>query len=120
MKGNGSPLMTNASFAALEALCRQYLFVPITTRTTEQYKRITIFQQELPLHYAITTNGATILQDGEPMKEWSVHLSSKIRTETAVMEEIIFFLQKENFPINGKRKQVEDLSLLYLNKSHIN
>lgn len=118
-EGKWVSFMTNASFAALEALCRQYLFVPITTRTTEQYKRITIFQQELPLLYAITTNGATILQDGERMKEWSVHLSSKMRTETAAMEEIISFLQKEDFPINGKRKQVEDLFFYFILTSPI-
>ena len=57
--------MTENSFAALGELCRQHLFLPITTRTIDQFKRITIFQKDFPLSYAITNNGANILLNGD-------------------------------------------------------
>ena len=70
--------MTEASFKLLLEISKKYIFIPITTRTTSQFKRIKIFQKDIPLEYAITTNGATILRNGKPLKEWTRVISSKI------------------------------------------
>lgn len=42
--------------------------VPVTARSTEQFDRITV-TKDCP--YAILASGATILEHGEPVKEWS-------------------------------------------------
>lgn len=42
--------------------------IPVTARSTEQFDRITV-TQDCP--YAILASGATILEHGEPVKEWS-------------------------------------------------
>ncbi|MFB8733068.1 hypothetical protein ACEQPO_01615 [Bacillus sp. SL00103] len=47
-------------------------FIPVTTRTTAQYERITFFQQELKPEYAVTTNGGCILHHGKPLEDWQV------------------------------------------------
>ena len=58
--------MTESAFSMLKEVNRQVLFIPVTTRTTEQFNRFVIFEKEIPLTYAITTNGANILYKGNP------------------------------------------------------
>lgn len=106
--------MTEASFNHLLEISKKYIFVPITTRTTSQFKRIEIFQKNIPLEYAVTTNGAIILKNGEPVKEWTRLISSKIRMESASIQEMLSFFQKENISFKGEIKQVEDLFFYFL------
>lgn len=116
-EGKSVSFMTEASYKALAAISSEHLFVPITTRTADQYKRIFIFQQELTPHYAITSNGARILHDGEEMPEWSAILTDKMKHETAAIGEIIAFLQKEEVLFDNMRKQIEDLFFYFILKS---
>jgi hydroxymethylpyrimidine pyrophosphatase-like HAD family hydrolase len=113
-EGTGISFMTSTSLIALKAIFREYQFVPITTRTIEQYRRIHIFQDELLPRYAITSNGANILLDGEQIKEWSELLSAKMRNETATIDEIISFLQKEGYFFDGIKRQVENLFIYFI------
>ncbi|MGE6631944.1 HAD family hydrolase [Bacillus sp. NPDC077027] len=53
-------------------------FIPVTTRTTAQYKRITFLQNELRPEFAVTTNGGCILQNGEPLKEWEALIDQRL------------------------------------------
>lgn len=46
--------------------------IPVTARSTEQFERITITQN---CPYAILAGGATILDHGEPIKDWSVFIN---------------------------------------------
>lgn len=112
--GNWISFMTEASFSLLQEICRQYLFVPITTRSTNQFERISIFQQEIALPYAITANGAVILRNGIPFNEWSEIVASKMKAESAVMQEILSILYKEDLHFNGRLKRVEDLFFYYI------
>lgn len=51
------------------------LFVPVTTRSIEEYNRVSLgFIPE----YAIVANGAVILHNGEPMKEWADYIRKGI------------------------------------------
>lgn len=45
-------------------------FVPITSRTEEQYDRITFYTDGRKPHYALIDNGAYLLIDGHSDKEW--------------------------------------------------
>lgn len=47
-----------------------YLFLPVTTRSVEQYRRIEWPQGCTP-RYAVTANGAILLKEGEVLPEWS-------------------------------------------------
>lgn len=115
--GKWCSYMTEASFSALKELCREHLFIPVTTRTTAQFKRIFIFEKEIPLSYAITTNGAYIYFNGEPLVEWSEIISSRIRMETSFKEDLLSYCRSEGILINGKLKQVEDLFFYYILES---
>ncbi len=57
--------------ADLVSLNNKDAFIPVTTRTEEQYKRIEFDRFGITPKYAITTNGAKILHYGEVDEEWS-------------------------------------------------
>lgn len=113
-EGKWVSYMTEASYALLQEIDRKYLFVPVTTRTTNQFNRIVIFQRDIPLSYAITANGACILKEGEPFGEWSEIIESKMKTDSAMMEEMVSVLAKEEFTFHGQIKKVEDYFFYYL------
>lgn len=56
---------------SLKQVNENMFFIPVTTRTVEQYKRITLFQEQIQPEFSITSNGGTILQQGTILKEWS-------------------------------------------------
>jgi hydroxymethylpyrimidine pyrophosphatase-like HAD family hydrolase len=106
--------MTTASFSMLEEINRRFLFIPITTRTTNQFNRIFIFKKEIPLTYAITSNGGHILYKGEEVEEWSAILSAKLQKDVASNKEVQDCLKKKEFRLSGLVKQVEDLFFYFI------
>jgi len=83
----GAPLsfMTRAAETALADLARAATVVPVTTRTVAQYRRI-----RLPLPtagWAVTTNGAVVLHDGEPDADWTRTLRTDIDASSAPLPE---------------------------------
>lgn len=58
--------MTATAAELLKDLAGKVLFVPCTTRTVEQYRRIGFLQNEVPCRYAVTSNGANLLVNGVP------------------------------------------------------
>lgn len=61
--------MSPKSYEMLHELLQQNVFVPVTTRSVEQYRRITWPQGSEPT-YAITTNGAILIERSEINEEW--------------------------------------------------
>ena len=66
----GKPLsyMSTRSVSLLHELSERVVVVPTTTRTIEQFQRISL--PGAPWRYAITSNGGNILVDGEPDMHW--------------------------------------------------
>lgn len=68
--------MTRAAEELLEGIVARNVFVPVTTRTRAQFSRV-----RLPgsgSGYAVTTNGAVLLHDGEPDPGWSRHIERSL------------------------------------------
>ena len=62
--------MTKQSLRLLQEISSKAMFIPITTRSIEQYSRISIFDESISIKYAVTTNGGTILIDKKLDTEW--------------------------------------------------
>ncbi len=62
--------MTKDAQQKLIEIRGKWTFVPVTTRTMEQYKRINLFHNEHVPQYAITSNGGNVLINGEPDLLW--------------------------------------------------
>ncbi|MCG8701105.1 MAG: HAD hydrolase family protein [Bacteroidales bacterium] len=68
----GAPLtyIHNQIVSPLQQLDSMNKFVPVTTRTEEQYRRIDFNKYGINPCYAITTNGAKVLKNGVIDLEW--------------------------------------------------
>lgn len=106
--------MTESSYLALKDLSGSALFIPVTTRTTEQFNRFGIFHHEIPLKYAVTTNGAVILFEGKPMEEWTNYISRCLQDESCSQDELLSILKNEGFRIDGKLKAADHLFFYFI------
>ena len=61
--------VTPAAAAGLAALAADTVLVPATTRTPEQYARVTL--PGGPFRWAVACNGGVLLEDGRPDAAWS-------------------------------------------------
>lgn len=64
--------MTRAAEDLLEGIVGRSVFVPVTTRTRAQFSRVRL--PGFGRGYAVTTNGAVLLHNGEPDADWSRHI----------------------------------------------
>lgn len=87
---DGEPLsyMTTQAVKALSELRSKVEFIPVTTRTREQYQRIHLFHGNDQPHYAITSNGGTILINGEVDLEWNAYILQELAQEGKDLEAV--------------------------------
>jgi hypothetical protein len=90
---DGAPIsfMTVDAVARLEALARDRIVLPATTRTVAQFERIQL--PGGPYQYAVTSNGGTILCDGAPDARWSATVAERIRAESTPIAEVVSALR---------------------------
>ncbi|MEU0689123.1 HAD family hydrolase [Streptomyces uncialis] len=110
----GKPLsyLTETAAALLDGLARTTHFVPTTTRTVEQYRRI-----HLPgpaARHAICSNGGQILVDGEPDEEWRRQVTGRIADECAPLEEVRAHLRRTADPAWLLKDRVAEDLFAYL------
>lgn len=79
--------------ACLEALMARALFIPVTSRSVEQYRRI-CFPRRCRPQYAVTTNGGLLLADGEIDPDWRRDSLRAIRPWRAALEEMLAALEE--------------------------
>ena len=86
--------MTHRSAKLFSELVEKVTFVPITTRSREQYERI-IFPGGYVPRYAIIDNGANLLVDGIPDSEWRKEFREAFLRSADEINACREFLQKE-------------------------
>lgn len=89
-QGRDISFMTEMSWSLLQQVRRQALFVPATTRTVEQYQRITFGTP--PPEYALVCNGGVLLVHGKKDEDWyeeSAALTADCRKELKLAEQIL-------------------------------
>ena len=69
LEGKPQGYLTKQTPQYLEQIMRRALFIPVTSRSLEQYRRIQ-FPPACRPRYAVTTNGAILLIDGEIDRQW--------------------------------------------------
>ncbi len=68
LEGRDLSFMTEKSSAALQKIDNLFHFIPVTTRSQIQYNRINLPADNLQT--AVVANGAILLQNGKPDKDW--------------------------------------------------
>lgn len=79
--------VTERTLHLLDELSRKGLFVPVTTRTAEQYFRVAAIADGICPKYAITSNGGNIFKNGEPDAAWHEQVKSRIADECLPLED---------------------------------
>lgn len=87
---------------------KEVTFVPVTTRSINEYKRINLgFTPE----YAIMSNGGTILHNGEKIEEWDSYVRKNINYMEAI--DIINDIEEELQSVNYKVKMIDNCYLFF-------
>ncbi|WP_419960774.1 HAD family hydrolase [Psychrobacillus sp. BM2] len=82
--------MTNKGLQLFQQIASSITFLPVTTRTAEQYNRITgLFHTAEKPKYAIVSNGAVILEDGNPLAEWSDKVIAQMQQDLTSIEHVL-------------------------------
>ena len=112
--------MTHKAYKILEEISKEIMVVPVTTRTTRQYERISVFQEQIPVKYAITSNGANILFEGKALPDWRESIFGRLKKECASHDELEDFLQKDTSHEKGQLNSAEGLFIYYLLEEKLN
>jgi hypothetical protein len=110
----GLPLsyVTEEAACLLPRLAAGTVFVPATTRTREQYRRI-----HLPgprPEFAICANGGHILVDGETDEEWRRKVARRLAGECASLDEVRTHLRAVSDPAWLLKERVAEDLFAYL------
>lgn len=90
LDGLPQSFMTAKSQRTLWSLGEELVFLPVTTRTQEQYERVTgIYEGEEPPPFAVISNGAVILKDGQPLTEWSDRIRQQCVSRQTIVEQLM-------------------------------
>lgn len=81
--------------ACLEGLMTRALFIPITSRSVEQYRRIQFPVQCRP-RYAVVANGGLLLTDGEIDQSWQKVSIQAVQPWRGAMEEMLSALERQS------------------------
>lgn len=104
--------LTETAAGLLGALARETLFVPTTTRTRDQYRRI-----RLPVPtpgYAICANGGHLLVDGVADEDWNRSVRSRLDAECAPLAEVSARLRATADPAWLLKERVAEDLFAYL------
>jgi hydroxymethylpyrimidine pyrophosphatase-like HAD family hydrolase len=71
----------------LKELAAKIVFMPVTTRTIAQYRRINLFQETIIPDYAVTSNGGNILVNGVVDQEWRAAVGRLVERGSVPAEE---------------------------------
>ncbi|WKA58091.1 hypothetical protein QWY16_16555 [Planococcus shenhongbingii] len=90
IEGKPQSYMTEKSQSALWNLDSSICFLPVTTRTQAQYERVTgIFERDGRPRFAIVSNGAVILENGLPIREWSDNIRQQCVSRNTIIHELL-------------------------------
>lgn len=81
--------VTSAAAALLVELYRAGEFVPVTTRTPEQYRRVRLPGPEP--RYAVAANGGVLLAEGVPDPAWTRRVGARL-AEAAPLSEVFDYI----------------------------
>ncbi|ANE46915.1 hypothetical protein SY83_12220 [Paenibacillus swuensis] len=87
-EGRHISYMTPGAIEKLHLLKQWAHFVPVTTRTPEQYLRIFGIRERFQPAYVIVSNGGTVLHEGTPDRVWNEMIRKAVGNDCAHASEI--------------------------------
>ena len=108
--GRNVSYISTTTMERLKKLNSMIDFVPVTTRSFQQYKRITLFQRNLQPKIAIAANGGVIIKNGEIDEVWQQYVSKQMNELPLLFSQIqTHFSTTFNAPYVLRIYEVEQL-----------
>ena len=95
IEGRPISYMSEQTFNMLVKLNEQIVFIPVTTRSLEQYRRLTCFQQEILPQVEIVSNGGIVFNNGVRDENWDAHIAQQMKNLFVSLE----MIPKFAFPV---------------------
>ncbi|WP_342746951.1 HAD family hydrolase [Streptomyces aidingensis] len=110
----GRPLsfVTETAAGLFAELAREALFVPVTTRTRKQYRRVRLPVAEPA--YAICANGGHILVNGHTDHDWHRHIRQTLAASCAPLEEVRERMWHTADPVWVRKERTAEELFVYL------
>ncbi|MEK4344752.1 HAD family hydrolase [Paenibacillus sp. FSL P4-0184] len=93
IEGKTRSYISQQALNQLMDLNTRIIFIPVTTRTIQQYNRINLFQETVIPDYAVTSNGGNILIGGVVDKEWRESIGRLVARHSAGAEEVRSYIK---------------------------
>lgn len=86
--------MADVAIAKLKEVIAHSFFVPVTTRTIEQYQRISLFDNHIIPEYSVVSNGGNVMVNGMVDHHWHRQISKKIAQQCLCVEDMLTSLKE--------------------------
>lgn len=113
--GQEISFIADNALVKLKALAAQSVFIPVTTRTVEQYRRILLFKEELMPPCAVVSNGGNIVVKDRIDQDWNRHIRARVDQECLAAPDVLKRFQEighESWLFSPR--QADDLFYYYL------
>lgn len=107
IEGKELSFMSQKSHELLEKVKKKIEFIPVTTRSLEQYCRIQFDSKQKP-KYALVANGGILLVDDKINKEWLQNSKRMIEPCEKTLKKGISLLEKDQY-VNFQIRKVDEL-----------
>lgn len=93
-EGRGVSFMTEKTHHLIDKARTVMQFIPVTTRSTQQYRRI-LFSADWVPHYALAANGGVLLDSGAPDPEWYADSQQMIQSAQPALQQAQMVLEHD-------------------------
>ena len=87
-EGRQISFMADSAIAKLQNIASQSMFVPVTTRTIDQYRRISLFHEKIIPTYSVVSNGGNIIVNGCIDHTWSEQVAMNMAQMSLCSEDM--------------------------------
>jgi hydroxymethylpyrimidine pyrophosphatase-like HAD family hydrolase len=111
IEGRPMSFMTLAATQALTKLSAEHPFVPCTTRTVEQFRRVRVpLTRHSEFDFAVASNGGNLLVNGRPDPDWRRGLDQRLADTASPLAEVVSELRlRASGDWVLKRRSADDL-----------
>lgn len=81
--------MADRTIGQLQQLAFQHVFIPVTTRTIEQYQRISLFHEKIIPAYGVVSNGGNVIVNGVVDQDWNKKIKKNISQMCLCSQDIL-------------------------------
>lgn len=88
-EGRQISFMAERAIGKLQKIAANSVFVPTTTRTIEQYKRISLFHEKIIPRHSVVSNGGNILINGAVDGDWQRKIKFDLKQRCLSLEDML-------------------------------